>query len=160
MQRKEFKKMQLKKLLETIDYTEITNRSGMDVNSIKIEKICSHSNDANNDCVFVCIAGSLVDSHDSKYVSVAYGKGCRIFVVQKSIDVPDDAFVITVKDTRIALAQLSAAFFDNPASKMTLIGITGTKGKTTSSLLIYNVLKGLVGCRPWGHTESDTTEVT
>ena len=141
MPRKEFKIMQLKNLLEIIDYTEITNRSGIDVNSTEVKKICSHSNDANSDCAFVCIAGSLVDSHDKKYVSGAYGKGCRVFIVQKPIEAPDDAFVITVKDSRIALALLSAAFFDYPANKMTLIGITGTKGKTTSSLLIYNVLK-------------------
>ena len=120
MPRKEFKIMQLKNLLEIIDYTEITNRSGIDVNSTEVKKICSHSNDANSDCAFVCIAGSLVDSHDKKYVSGAYGKGCRVFIVQKPIEAPDDAFVITVKDSRIALALLSAAFFDYPANKMTL----------------------------------------
>ena len=133
--------MQLKELLNTVNYTEIINRSGIDVNSTEITNISSHSQRTNEDCVFVCISGSMVDSHDSEYVNVAYNKGCRVFIAQKTVELPDDTFIIIVKDSRIALAELSAAFFDYPASKMTLIGITGTKGKTTSSLLIYNILK-------------------
>lgn len=133
--------MQLNELLRVIDYSEITNRSGIDVNSTEIKRISSYSKDTTPDCVFVCIAGSFVDSHKSEYIECAYGKGCRIFIAQKSIELPNDAFIITVKDSRVALAQLSAAFFDYPANKMTLIGITGTKGKTTTSLLIYNILK-------------------
>lgn len=133
--------MQLNELLRVIDYAEITNRSGIDVNSTEIKRISSNSKDATADCVFVCIAGSFVDSHKSEYIESAYNKGCRIFIAQRAIMLPDDAFIINVKDSRIALAQLSAAFFDYPANKMTLIGITGTKGKTTSSLLIYNILK-------------------
>ncbi|MBE6534293.1 MAG: UDP-N-acetylmuramoyl-L-alanyl-D-glutamate--2,6-diaminopimelate ligase, partial [Ruminococcaceae bacterium] len=133
--------MQLKELLNTVNYTEIINRSGIDVNSTEITNISSHSQHTNKDCVFVCISGSMVDSHDSEYVNVAYNKGCRVFIAQKNVELPDDTFIIIVKDSRIALAELSAAFFGYPASKMTLIGITGTKGKTTSSLLIYNILK-------------------
>ena len=133
--------MQLNELLGVIDYTEIINRSGIDVNSAEIKRICSYSKEATNDCVFICIAGSFVDSHKDEYIQSAYAKGCRVFIVQKNVTLPNDAFIITVKNTRIAQAQLSAAFFDYPANKMTLIGITGTKGKTTSSLLIYNILK-------------------
>ena len=131
--------MLLNELLKVVDYTEIINRSGTDANLTNIAKISSHSKDANENSVFVCIAGSMVDSHE--YAHDAYVRGCRVFVAQRALDIPDDAFVIIVKDSRIALAQLSAAFFDYPADKMTLIGITGTKGKTTSSLLIYNILK-------------------
>ena len=131
--------MKLKELLAVIDYTEIINRSGIDVSATEIKTVSSYSNNVTEDCAFVCIKGSLVDGHE--YAHSAYSRGCRIFVAQKPIDLPDDAFIIIVKDSRIALALLSAAFFDHPANKMTLIGITGTKGKTTSSLLIYNILK-------------------
>ena len=55
--------MQLKEVLEVIDYTEIVNRSGMDVNSTEIKEICAYSKAATSDCVFICIAGSVVDSH-------------------------------------------------------------------------------------------------
>ena len=123
--------MQLKELLKTINYTEIINRSGIDMNSIQIQKLSSHSKDANQNCIFVCIVGSLVDGH--KYAHDAYERGCRVFVAQRELtNIPDDALTILVKDSRIALAKLSAAYFDYPASKMTLIGITGTKGKTTA----------------------------
>ena len=133
--------MQLKEVLEVIDYTEIVNRSGMDVNSTEIKEICAYSKAATSDCVFICIAGSVVDSHKDEYIKYAYAQGCRIFIVQHSVNLPNDVFIITVKNTRIAQAQLCAAFFGYPANKMTIIGITGTKGKTTSSLLIYNILK-------------------
>lgn len=133
--------MQLNKLLEVIDYTEIINRSGIDVNSTEIKQICSYSKEATAECVFICIIGSVVDSHKNEYIQCAYEKGCRIFIVQKPVELPNDTFIINVKNSRIAQAQLSAAFFDYPANKMTLIGVTGTKGKTTSSLLIYNILK-------------------
>ena len=132
--------MQLRELLKTINYIEMINPSGIDVNSFDIQRISSHSRDTHKSSIFVCIVGSLVDGH--KYAHDAYKRGCKIFIAQRELtDVPDDACVVIVNDSRIALAKLSAAFFDYPASKMTLIGITGTKGKTTSSLLVYNILK-------------------
>lgn len=131
--------MRLKELLSLIDYSEKINRSGIDSANTEISLISSYSDTAKEGSIFVCITGSMVDGHT--YASAAYENGCRCFVTERQIDLPDDSYVIVVKDSRIALAQLSAAFFDYPARKMTLIGITGTKGKTTSSLLIYNVLK-------------------
>lgn len=131
--------MLLNELMKVVDYTEITNRSGIDVNTTEISSISSDSRNASENSLFVCIVGSVDDGHE--YAHSAYSRGCRVFVAEKPITVEDDAYIITVKDSRVALAQLSAAFFDYPADKMTLIGITGTKGKTTSSLLIYNVLK-------------------
>lgn len=132
--------MQLKELLKNINYTEIINPLGIDINSTEIKKLSSHSRDADQNCVFVCMVGALVDGH--KYALDAYNRGCRVFVAQHELtNLADDALTVLVNDSRIALAKLSAAFFDFPASKMTLIGITGTKGKTTSSLLVYNILK-------------------
>ena len=131
--------MQLNELLNAIDYSEIINRSGIDASSTEVKALCSYSMDAQDGSIFMCIVGATADGHN--YARNAYDVGCRIFVAERAISVGDDAFVIIVKNSRIARAQLSAVFFDYPADKMTLIGITGTKGKTTSSLLIYNILK-------------------
>ena len=124
--------------MKIIDYTEIINRSGIDVESLEILSLSSDSRTAEADSMFVCISGSVSDGHS--FAETAYTKGCRIFVCERKLPLPDDAFIIITSNTRIALAQLSAAFFNHPSKEMTVIGITGTKGKTTSSLLIYNIL--------------------
>ncbi len=130
--------MLLHDLMRSVPYTEIINRSGIDPASTDIRSLCSDSRKVSADSIFVCIAGSVTDGHD--YAKTAYNRQCRVFVVEHMIKLPDDAFVIVTKDTRIALARLSAAFFGHPADQMTVIGVTGTKGKTTSSLMIYHTL--------------------
>ena len=130
--------MLLSELMKVIDYKEVINRSGIKKDSLSVLSLCSDSRKAVADSMFVCISGSMSDGH--AYAGAAYNEGCRIFVAEHDPKLPDDAFVIITSDTRIALAKLSAHFFGDPAKEMTVIGITGTKGKTTSSLLIYNIL--------------------
>lgn len=130
--------MLLNELMQAIPYTEIINRSGMDPTKTDILSLCSDSRQVFADSLFVCISGSLQDGHD--FAWSAYNRQCRIFVAEHPPKLPDDAFIIVTGNTRIALALLSAAFFGNPAKEMTIIGVTGTKGKTTSSLMIYHAL--------------------
>ena len=120
--------------MRVLPYTEIINRSGIDPAKTDILSLCSDSRKVFSDSMFVCISGSQSDGHD--FAWAAYNRMCRVFVVEHPTKLPDDAFVIVTPTTRIALARLSAEFFGNPAVEMTIIGITGTKGKTTSSLLI------------------------
>ncbi len=130
--------MLLSDLLHVIDYREVVNRSGIAPEKTDVISLCCDSRKVFSGSMFICISGSLSDGHN--YAWNAYERMCRIFVAEHPIKLPDDAFVILVPDTRIALAKLSAAFFGYPSRELTVIGITGTKGKTTSSLLIYHIL--------------------
>ncbi|MBO7148989.1 MAG: UDP-N-acetylmuramoyl-L-alanyl-D-glutamate--2,6-diaminopimelate ligase [Clostridia bacterium] len=88
--------------------------------------------------VFVCLAGTQSDGHD--YAKSAYQNGCRVFLAQKPLDLPDDACVVITDNTRSALASISAEFFSHPERRLKLIGITGTKGKTTVTKLTRDIL--------------------
>ena len=89
--------------------------------------------------VFFCLVGKTSDGH--LYAPSAYRNGCRIFAVERELDLPKDALQLLVPDTRKALADCSAVFYDHPERHMRLIGLTGTKGKTTTSLLIRTLLE-------------------
>ena len=89
--------------------------------------------------VFFCLVGKTADGH--LYAPAAYRNGCRIFVVERPLELPEDALQYRVPDTRAALADCCAAFYGHPEQQMRLIGLTGTKGKTTSALLIRSLLE-------------------
>ncbi len=100
-------------------------------------------------CMFVCIEGTAFDSHEKAGEIAA--AGAKVLVVSKEITVPENVTVIKVADTRYALALISAAYFDHPAETLKVIGITGTKGKTTTTFMIKSILEnagykvGLIG---------------
>ncbi|MCX8130127.1 MAG: UDP-N-acetylmuramoyl-L-alanyl-D-glutamate--2,6-diaminopimelate ligase [Clostridia bacterium] len=98
---------------------------------------------------FVCIEGFNVDGHE--YIPAAVENGAKVLFVQKHVDVSDEITVIKVKNTRYALARISDVFYGHPSGRFTLVGITGTKGKTTTTFMIKSILDkanhkvGLVG---------------
>lgn len=81
------------------------------------------------DRAFVCLIGVRADGHT--FAPAAYDAGCRIFFAMRPLPLPDDALTVVVGDTRAALPILSDVFFGHPLRELTVIGITGTKGKTT-----------------------------
>ncbi len=102
-------------------------------------------------CVFVCIKGEKFDGHDAAVEAVR--EGAAAVVVQKEVEglSKTGCSCYICDDTRYALAFMSANWFGNPASKLKTIGITGTKGKTTTTYLIKSILEhagrkcGLIG---------------
>ena len=84
-------------------------------------------------CVFVCMVGAVTDGH--KYIPDVVAKGAAAVVVERDVEVPSNVTVLKVSNSRLALAELAAAWFDHPAEELTTIGITGTKGKTTTTYM-------------------------
>lgn len=112
-----------------------------DASDYRVSDIVCNSMKAKAQTVFVCLTGAKTDGHN--YVGAAYQNGCRLFVVSHEVDLPNDAIIYQSKNTKIAFAHMSCAFFEYPADKLTIIGITGTKGKTTTSILASRILSAL-----------------
>ena len=87
--------MLLSELMKVIEYTEVINRTGIDPKSVDVVSLCSDSRKVLSDSIFVCISGSISDGHE--YAQNAYSRNCRIFVAERAIALPDDAFVIITK---------------------------------------------------------------
>ena len=136
--------MKLTKLLERLDYKVVT---GSD--NIEITELVNDSRKVVPGSVFVCISGAVSDGH--QYVKDVAERGAAAVIVEKDVEVPEGLTVIKVENTRYALALMSAAYFGYPAEKLKTIGITGTKGKTTTTYMVKAILEevghkvGLIG---------------
>ena len=136
--------MKLEKLLERMDYKVLAGSTDIEISTLvydsrKVEKAS----------VFVCISGAVSDAHD--FIPDVVKKGAAAVVVEKDVTPIEGVTYIKVDDTRLALACMSAAYFDYPAEKIKTIGITGTKGKTTTTYMVKSILEsagiktGLIG---------------
>jgi len=136
--------MYLDQLLEKLEYTCLQG----DVHT-PVTELIYDSRKATKDCVFVCICGAISDGH--KYIPDVIEKGAAAIVVEKDVTVESDVIIIKVDNTRKALAYMAAAYFGYPAEKLKTIGVTGTKGKTTTTYMIRSILEqngiktGLIG---------------
>ncbi len=128
--------MKLAKLLERLEYEVI---QGSD--QIEITTLVNDSRKVEKGSAFVCVSGAVSDGH--RFVPEVVQKGAAALIVEKDVTVPGNVAVIKVMDTRYALALMSAAYFDYPAEKLRVIGITGTKGKTTTTYMIRSILEGV-----------------
>lgn len=116
-----------------------------------ITGICDDSRKVRGGDVFICIRGAKADGHEK--ISEALQRGAAAIVTDHPVNIGGEykAAVVQTPDTRLAEAKMAAAFYGYPAKKLSLIGITGTKGKTTTAYMLKNILEeagkktGLIG---------------
>jgi len=132
--------MKLSLLLKRIEY-QILQGKEIAENDPEVTELSRDNRTAKETQLFICTKGANFDSHEETVVQGLYEKGVRLFVAERPIVLPSDACVILVENTRIAAAFLYAAWFDHPAEQLTVIGITGSKGKTTTTHMLADVLR-------------------
>ena len=128
--------MKLEQLLEGVPFT--LAQGSLDT---EISDIIYDSRKAAPGLLFVCIVGTQRDSHE--FAADCAAKGVSALVIQHDIDLSamPGVTVVKVESSRYAMALMSANLFGNPSRKMTMIGVTGTKGKTTTTHMIKSVLE-------------------
>lgn len=126
--------MKLKAILKTTEYSLVRGND-----EVEISDIIYDSRKVESGAAFVCLKGYNSDGHS--YARDAVDKGAAALIVSDDVDVDGNVTIVKVKDTREALAYMSAEFFGNPAKELTTIAITGTKGKTTTVAMIKRILE-------------------
>lgn len=134
-----------------------------------IEQVAVDSRKVIPSSMFVCIEGFTVDGHD--YVDQAVAKGATVIVASRKIEVPSDVGILYVEDTKVAIERIAPLFYDMPSEEMTMIGVTGTNGKTTIANMMHQALTslgeksgsiGTIGLNiqgKWYDTENTTPDV-
>lgn len=141
--------MELKKILIGIDGLKAKGNLDIDVKGLE-----SNSKNIKDGYMFIAIKGFATDGHS--YINDAIKAGAKVIMVEegcdlKAIKLPSDVTLIMAKDTREALAKCSCNYYGDPSRKFKLIGVTGTKGKTTTTFMIKEILEkaghkvGLIG---------------
>lgn len=116
---------------------------------IDIKEIIYDSRKVTPQTLFICVRGANVDGHS--FAKDVAEKGAAALIVEEPVDVPDSVTVVKVPDSRYAMALTAAAWYGHPADRLKTIGVTGTKGKTTTTYLVKSILEnagykvGLIG---------------
>ena len=125
--------MILRELLNGVDFTEIKGDDGIEVSGVSF-----NSNEVKDNYLFIALRGENTDGH--KYIDSAIRNGAKALIVEKVADIDSEKIsIVRVVDSRAALAVISANFFNRPTEELTLVGITGTNGKTTITYLLESI---------------------
>ncbi len=138
--------MKLFELIDGLNYEVVCGNTDVEVKDIK-----NDSRKVTEGDLFFCISGAVSDGH--KYAEDVISKGASVLIVEKNIEVniPESVAVIKVDNSRYAMGYISSKYYGEPSKKLTVIGITGTKGKTTTTYMIREMLEasgtktGLIG---------------
>jgi UDP-N-acetylmuramoyl-L-alanyl-D-glutamate--2,6-diaminopimelate ligase len=136
--------MKIKQLLDRMTYTLLSGDVETDITTLVYD-----SRKVEAGSVFVCISGTVRDAHE--FIPEVVEKGAAAVIVEKEVELLPGVTYIKVEDSRKALAYMSAAYFGYPAEELKTIGITGTKGKTTTTYMVKSILEesgirtGLIG---------------
>ncbi len=130
--------MKLQKLLEGVMILD--SNVSMDMS---VSRVIYDSRKVTGGCVFVAVAGFATDGN--RYIPMALEKGAAVVVTAKKPE--GDVPYVLVENDRLAMAQIAANNFEHPGDAMTLIGVTGTNGKTSSTLLLKHVLEQVQGAK-------------
>lgn len=136
--------MKASELLKGLQYSVICGDE-----DIEIKEIYNDSRKVGAQGLFFCIVGAKFDGHE--YIKDVTEKGAVCLIVQKDVNPVPGVLIVKVESTRYAMGIISSNFYGNPSSKLTVIGITGTKGKTTTTYMIREMLMsaghktGLIG---------------
>lgn len=124
----------LKDIISTLDVQQVQGNQ-----NVSIQDITADSRAVKPNSLFIALDGATVDGHN--YIDKAVDAGAVAVIVSKPVTVPADVCVITVDDTRQAMMVCVPYFFDYPANRMRMVGVTGTNGKTTTTHMIRHILK-------------------
>ena len=149
--------MLLQYLLENLTNVEISGDTNKEINKIEYD-----SKKIEKDDIFVAING--YKDNGIEYIDEAIEKGACAIVYQDEIEKRENITYIKVEDSRIALAIMSATYYGNPARKLKIIGVTGTKGKTTTTYMIRDIMLasgkkiGMIGtiCNTYGSVKEES----
>ena len=149
--------MLLQYLLENLTNVEISGQTNREINKIEY-----NSNKIKNGDVFVAITG--YKDNGIKYIDDAISKGAVAIVHEGDIEHKEDITYIKVENARIALAIMASTYYGDPARKLKMIGITGTKGKTTTAYMIRDIMLasgkkiGMIGtvCNTYGKVTEES----
>ena len=143
--------MELKKILAGLEGLKVKGSLDIEINNVR-----NNSNDVSTNDMFVAVKGFDSDGHE--HIEEAINNGAKIILAQEDTinknvikEIKDDVTLVLAKDTRYALAICACNFYQNPSKKFKLIGVTGTKGKTTTTYMIRDILEkkgikvGLIG---------------